>query len=110
MEHLPDRTVSVSLRFKTTPVFMRIETMSECSDKKLIKPPVAIIGPGTVGTALGVLAHRAGWNIAAVGGRTGSKTKITAEKISPETKRCEPVQAGKAGELVFLTVSDDAIR
>ena len=44
-------------------------------------PVVSIIGPSKVGTAIGVLARRAGYRVAAIGGRDLAKTQATAERI-----------------------------
>jgi predicted short-subunit dehydrogenase-like oxidoreductase (DUF2520 family) len=73
------------------------------------RPRIAIIGPGKVGTALGMLAAKAGWPVAAVGGRDASRTAEAAGLIGPATRACSLVEAAGAGELVLLTVSDDAI-
>jgi len=71
--------------------------------------PLAIIGPGKVGTVLGVLAARAGWTVRAVGGRDIERTSRCAAETSPETRACSPVEAGRSARLILLTVSDDAI-
>ena len=41
-------------------------------------PSIAIIGPGRVGTSLGVLAWRAGYSVVAVGGRRKESTTTAA--------------------------------
>ena len=75
---------------------------------ELSKRHISIIGGGAVGTALGILAARAGWPVAAVGGRDPGRTARAAEAISPQTRPCSIVEAA-GGEIVLLTVSDDAI-
>jgi predicted short-subunit dehydrogenase-like oxidoreductase (DUF2520 family) len=62
-----------------------------------------------VGTALGVLAARAGRTVAAVGGRDAARTAQAAGAIGHGAKACTPTQAAGAGRLVLLTVSDDAV-
>ncbi|MDH3281943.1 MAG: DUF2520 domain-containing protein, partial [Gammaproteobacteria bacterium] len=72
-------------------------------------PTVAIIGPGRVGTAMGILAARHGYSVAAVGGRRPEAVRQAAAMIEghPETYTI-PAAAAQA-QLVLLTVSDDAI-
>ncbi len=72
-------------------------------------PPIAIIGPGVVGTALGTLAARAGVSIAAIGGRDISAARAAAGRIGEGVRGCGLTEAAGAGQLVLLTVSDDAI-
>ncbi len=72
-------------------------------------PTISILGPGTVGTALGVLARRAGYPVAAVGGRNERRTRASARRIGPDVRAACLDDAAGAGELVLLTVSDDAI-
>jgi predicted short-subunit dehydrogenase-like oxidoreductase (DUF2520 family) len=72
-------------------------------------PDIAIVGPGTVGTALGVLAARAGRTVAAVGGRDAARTAQAAKAIGHGAEACTLAQAAGMGRLVLLTVSDDAI-
>jgi predicted short-subunit dehydrogenase-like oxidoreductase (DUF2520 family) len=72
-------------------------------------PDIAIVGPGKVGTAIGVLASKAGWTVAAVGGRHPERTAEAAAVIGPCARACTPIQAAGAAGLVLLTVSDDAI-
>lgn len=73
-------------------------------------PVLSIIGPSKVGTAIGVLARRAGYQIAAIGGRDPAKTTTAAEQIGGGVKAGTPFNAAGAGELVLLAVSDDAIQ
>lgn len=44
---------------------------------------IAIIGPGKVGVAIGVLASKAGWTVAALGGRNPERTAEAAAVIGP---------------------------
>ncbi len=73
------------------------------------QPDIAIIGPGKVGTAIAILATKAGRAVSAVGGRDRARTARAAAAISPSAKPCRPRQAAAAAGLVLLTVSDDAI-
>ena len=73
------------------------------------RPDIAILGPGTVGTAIGVLAARAGWTVAAVGGRDAARARQAAKAIGHGAKACTLHEAAGAAGLVLLTVSDDAI-
>ncbi len=73
-------------------------------------PVVSIIGPSKVGTAIGVLAGRAGYQIAAVGGRDLTKTQLVARQIGGGVNAGTPLDAAGAGDLVLLAVSDDAIQ
>ena len=72
-------------------------------------PTISIIGPGTVGTALGILAARAGLTVTAVGGRDADKTLRAAAHIGLEVRPLSIHDAAGAAELIFLTVGDDAI-
>ena len=73
------------------------------------RPTLSIVGPSKVGTAIAVLARRAGYEVAAIGGRDLVKTEMAAEQIGGLVKAGTPFEAAGAGELVLLAVSDDAI-
>jgi predicted short-subunit dehydrogenase-like oxidoreductase (DUF2520 family) len=73
------------------------------------KPDIAIVGPGVVGTALGVLAAGSGYRVAAVGGRRAPQAKAAAARIGPGVRSCRIDEAARCGRLVLLTVPDDAI-
>jgi len=81
-------------------------------------PDIAIVGPGKVGTALGICAARAGWPVVAVGGGRPGHAELAARKIGEAAfprgapaPRAAPSSAdvAAAGGLVLLTVPDDAI-
>jgi len=72
-------------------------------------PALSIVGPGRVGTAIGVLAAEAAWPVIAVGGRDRGKTTQAARRIGARVRACSMVEAARCGRLVFITVSDDAI-
>ena len=73
------------------------------------EPDIAIIGPGKVGTAIGVLAARAGWRVVALAGRRAKRAELAAERIGGPVRVCTPEEAAGAANLVLLTVSDEAI-
>ncbi len=70
---------------------------------------IAIIGPGKVGTALGILAHRAGWCIRGVAGGGPGRAEAAAEAIGADGAG-EPAEVALSAPLVLLTVPDEAIR
>jgi len=70
---------------------------------------ISIIGPGTVGTALGVLAARAGLKVTAIGGRDPRRTQQAARMIRPAATAASMTDAARSGDLILLCVSDDAI-
>jgi predicted short-subunit dehydrogenase-like oxidoreductase (DUF2520 family) len=73
------------------------------------KPSITIIGPGKVGRAIGSVAHRVGWPMAAVaGGSHEQRSREFAQAVGVEV--CSLAQAAARGELVLLTVKDQAIR
>ncbi len=72
-------------------------------------PSISILGPGKVGTAIGVLAVRAGLSVVAVGGRDQAATVRAAEAMGGDARAATLAEAAGAGELVLLCVSDDAI-
>ncbi len=72
-------------------------------------PDIAIIGPGKVGTAIGVLAARAGLCVAAVGGGRRCSAQSAARAIGPGVRTMCGVEAAKVAGLVLLTVPDDII-
>jgi len=72
-------------------------------------PCISIIGPGKVGTAVGILAARAGYRVAALAGRDESRATEAARAIDPGVRASDVRNAAGAGELVLLTTPDDAI-
>jgi len=68
---------------------------------------IAVVGAGRVGTAVGVLLARAGHHVVAVAGRGA-----TAERAAtwlPGVPLLPPAEAAALGELVLLSVPDDAL-
>ena len=72
-------------------------------------PTIAIIGPGKVGTSLGILAARAGYPVVAVGGHHKETAAEAARRIGKNVRPCSTAEAAKSAEIVFLTLPDDAI-
>jgi len=72
-------------------------------------PDISIVGAGKVGTAVGVLAARAGLKVAAVASRSSSHASAAADMIGRDVRVCTPAEAAASGGLVLLTVSDEAI-
>ena len=72
-------------------------------------PTIAIIGPGRVGTSLGILAARAGYRVVAVGGRHKESAIKAAEQIGEGVCGCDMTEAAKSAQMVLLCVPDDAI-
>ncbi len=72
-------------------------------------PILSIIGPGKVGTAIGMLAAQAGYPVAAVGGRHPESTVQAAQKIGSHVRACGVTEAAKYAEIVLITVTDSAI-
>jgi predicted short-subunit dehydrogenase-like oxidoreductase (DUF2520 family) len=70
---------------------------------------IAIVGPGVVGTTLGILAARAGWRVAGVAGRSAKSARAAADAIAPGVRTGSAEQVAPAGGLVLLTVPDDEI-
>jgi len=72
-------------------------------------PDISIIGPGRVGTAIGILAVRAGFRVVALGGRNRDRTAAATAAVGGAVRACSIDEAAGAGGLVLLTVPDDAI-
>jgi len=75
--------------------------------KKL--PTLAVIGPGKVGTSIGILAARAGYPVVAVGGRRKESTIKAAQQIGKDVYACDMMKAAKSAKIVLLCLPDDAI-
>ena len=73
-------------------------------------PTISIIGPGKVGTAVGILAAQRGCTVNAVGGRRPQKVATAAWSIGPHVQALSIEQAAQSAELILLCVSDDAIQ
>lgn len=73
------------------------------------RPHIVVIGPGTVGQTLAVLASKAGYRIVGVAARSIDHATAAAERIGPTVRVGTAEEIAPAGGLVLLTVSDDAI-
>jgi predicted short-subunit dehydrogenase-like oxidoreductase (DUF2520 family) len=72
------------------------------------KPTIAIIGPGRAGSALGRALHRAGYAIAAIGGRNPDNVRNLAEELG--ARACQsPATTIDLADLTILAVPDDVI-
>jgi len=72
-------------------------------------PTLAIIGPGRVGTSIGILAARAGYGVVAVGGRCRDSTVTAARRIGKDVRACDMADAAKSAKMILLCLPDDAI-
>ena len=68
----------------------------------------AVIGPGRVGTALGMALSNAGYRVVAVAGRTPASVAAFVERV-PSAVGMSPAEAASAVELVVVAVPDDEI-
>jgi predicted short-subunit dehydrogenase-like oxidoreductase (DUF2520 family) len=72
------------------------------------KPTIAIIGPGRAGSALGRALHRAGYQVAAIGGRNPESVAGLARELG--ARACKtPAAAVDLADLTLLAVPDDVI-
>ncbi|MGH3443270.1 MAG: NAD(P)-binding domain-containing protein, partial [Nitriliruptorales bacterium] len=78
-------------------------------DAELRPGPVAIIGPGRVGTVLAAALRSAGHDVVAVGGgREASRERFLA-RFPDATASAEPAGAARDAALVVLAVPDDVV-
>jgi predicted short-subunit dehydrogenase-like oxidoreductase (DUF2520 family) len=73
-------------------------------------PHIAIIGPGTVGRAIGRLLRRKRYPIAALAGSSPAKTKEAAAFIGGGRVARSNAAAARGAAVVFITTPDRAIR
>lgn len=72
------------------------------------KPTIAIIGPGRAGSALGRALGKAGYTIAAIGGRNPDNVRNLADELG--AKACQsPATAIDLADLTIVAVPDDVI-
>ncbi len=74
-----------------------------------MKPSIAIIGCGKVGTSLGAFLYRAGYPIAGLASRTAASVERASEVIGSGRAANDSADAAKSGEVVLITTPDDAI-
>ena len=75
-----------------------------------MKPSVAIIGCGTVGTAVGRLLARAGYRISGVTTTRLETAESAAKIIGAEQFSDSPWEISRQAQIVFITTPDDAIQ
>jgi len=74
------------------------------------KKPVTIIGLGAVGSALAMALHQAGYPVKNLYSRKpGQKSKL-ASRFKNKLKKYQPGRDIPLGDIIFICVSDDAIR
>lgn len=71
--------------------------------------PIAIIGAGRLGASLGYALSKKGYTIKALSCRSKSSAEDSRQKIGQGTASTDNVRTADQGEIVFLTVPDDAI-
>ncbi len=72
------------------------------------KRHIAIVGAGKVGTAVGVLLSRAGYEIAALSSRRQAHADAAAA-LTGGRALLDPVEAARLGDVIFITTPDDAL-
>ncbi len=75
-----------------------------------MKENVAIIGCGTVGTALGKLLGKAGYPIVGISTTHPEKADRIAERLGASNASAAPWEITRNAGLIFITTPDDAIR
>jgi predicted short-subunit dehydrogenase-like oxidoreductase (DUF2520 family) len=78
-------------------------------DKPGSKPSVAIVGCGTVGTALGGLLSAAGYPIIGVSTLRADTARKAADRLGAKRFSLLPWEITPEAEVVFITTPDDAI-
>lgn len=74
-----------------------------------MKPSVAIVGCGRVGTALGQFLHAGGYPMAGLFSRSRTSAERTATAVGAGDVHATPWAATQAADVVFITTPDDAI-
>jgi ketol-acid reductoisomerase len=74
------------------------------------KPAVAIVGCGTVGTAIGRLLGDAGYRISGVATSNLETARRAAEAAGSEGFSDCPWEISRGADVVFVTTPDDLIR
>ena len=73
------------------------------------KPRIGIVGAGRVGTGLALSLARAGCKIVAMASRSSASARALARRVPGARTAASPQEVADRADLVFLTVSDDAI-
>lgn len=74
-----------------------------------MKPQIAIVGCGRVGTALAVWLHRAGYPVCGLASRRLQSAQAVAALIGPRPCSQEPQAVTAEADVVFITTPDGAI-
>lgn len=75
-----------------------------------MKPEITTIGTGALGATLARALHKNGYFIKSVFNRTVSEAEKLAGQLGVELTGSFPASAEETGALVFIAISDDAIR
>jgi len=70
---------------------------------------IAIIGAGSVGTAVGYLLSRGGYSVAGIGSRSIESARRAGQFIGQGEASTDLAHAAGQADIVFITTSDDAI-
>ena len=62
-------------------------------------PTLAIIGPGKVGTTIGILAARAGYPVVAVGGQKKDRAVAAVHRIGKDVRACDIAEAAQSAQV-----------
>lgn len=73
------------------------------------RPRIAFVGAGHVGTALAVAFARAGWPVTAVASRDEARRRQFSSLVPGARAFAEPNAVLDDGDVIFLTVPDDAV-
>ena len=73
------------------------------------RPPVAIVGAGSLGTALGAAISRSGWPVAAVSSRDPGRRERFQSLVPGVRAFPDAAQVLPFAELVILAVPDDTL-
>jgi predicted short-subunit dehydrogenase-like oxidoreductase (DUF2520 family) len=71
---------------------------------------IAIIGAGVVGTAIGYLLNKRGYQVTGIAGRSIESAKQAGEFIGSGAPSTDLSSTAKKADIVFITTSDSAIR
>ena len=74
-----------------------------------MKPDIAIIGCGKVGTSLAYFLSKAGYRISGLFSKTQASAEKTARLINGPDPAPSSAEAAQAAEIVLITTPDDVI-
>lgn len=76
---------------------------------ELPRGPVAVVGPGRVGTVLAAALESAGHDVVAVGGGHEASRARFLRRFPAAAASADPAEASRSGSLVVLAVPDDVV-